>query len=253
MAEDKKGFILYADQKEMFDQLPNEKAGELIKFIFSYVNDDDPETDDLLINLAFTPIKQQFKRDLEKWENKREQRSNAGKASAKKRANEKQRKATTVNEIQQASTNPTVSVNDNVTVNDNVSVTVNDNVKGKVIKETKVYSNEVNECLQNCITFFPIHLVPIKLDSWLDTIEKLNRIEKIPFDKIIEVVKKTREDDFWSKNFLSIPKLRKKNKEGLMNILVFNERINKNGKSNKQEINIQRINDKARAMFGESE
>ena len=67
MAKDKKGFILYADQKELFDQLPNEKAGELIKFIFAYVNDENPITEDLLLNLAFTPIKQQFKRDLDKW------------------------------------------------------------------------------------------------------------------------------------------------------------------------------------------
>ena len=66
MAEDKKGFILYADQKELFNQLPNDKAGELIKHIFAYVNDENPITEDLIINMAFTPIKQQFKRDLEK-------------------------------------------------------------------------------------------------------------------------------------------------------------------------------------------
>jgi len=52
MAKDKKGFILYADQKAIFDQLPNDKAGELIKFILSYVNDENPETDDLIIKLA---------------------------------------------------------------------------------------------------------------------------------------------------------------------------------------------------------
>jgi hypothetical protein len=61
MAKDKKGFILYADQKALFEQLPNEKAGELIKFIFAYVNDENPVTEDLIINLAFTPIKQQLK------------------------------------------------------------------------------------------------------------------------------------------------------------------------------------------------
>jgi hypothetical protein len=53
MAKDKKGFILYADQKALFDQLPNEKAGELIKFIFSYVNDENPISEDLIINLAY--------------------------------------------------------------------------------------------------------------------------------------------------------------------------------------------------------
>lgn len=126
MAEDKKGFILYADQKELFEQLPNEKAGELIKHIFAYVNDENPVTDDLVINLSFTPIKQQFKRDLKKWEKTREGRSKAGKASAEARKNKKQQtltKSTNVENVQQTSTNPTV--NDNV----NVNVTVNDNVK----------------------------------------------------------------------------------------------------------------------------
>ena len=85
MAEDKKGFILYADQKELFNQLPNEKAGELIKHIFSYVNDENPITEDLIINLAFTPIKQQLKRDLVKYEDKLEKKSISGREGNLKR------------------------------------------------------------------------------------------------------------------------------------------------------------------------
>lgn len=85
MAKDKKGFILYADQKALFEQLPNEKAGELIKFIMAYVNDENPVTDDLVINIAFTPIKQQLKRDLQKFEQTKISRSEAGKAGANKR------------------------------------------------------------------------------------------------------------------------------------------------------------------------
>jgi hypothetical protein len=85
MAKDKKGFILYADQIAIFEQLPNDKAGELIKFIFSYVNDEDPVTEDLIINLAFTPIKQQLKRDLIKFEETKGKRSEAGKVGANKR------------------------------------------------------------------------------------------------------------------------------------------------------------------------
>lgn len=85
MAKDKKGFILYADQQELFKQLSDEKAGELIKFIFSYVNDEEPESKDVIINLAFTPIKQQLKRDLKKFEEIKEKRSIAGKTGANKR------------------------------------------------------------------------------------------------------------------------------------------------------------------------
>jgi len=123
MAEDKKGFILYADQKELFEQLPNEKAGELIKHIFKYVNDENPTTDDLIINLAFTPIKQQLKRDLKKFEASRKQRSDAGKRSAKLR--KEQREATDSTSVERTSTKSTVT--DNVTVKVNDTVNVNDN------------------------------------------------------------------------------------------------------------------------------
>lgn len=128
MANDKKGFILYADQKELFEQLPNDKAGELIKHIFAYVNDEEPSTDDLLIKLAFTPIKQQLKRDLKKFEATKLQRSNAGKRSAEVR--KVQRDSTSVNTVQRSSTKATVTVNDTV----NVTVNVNDIL---LIKETK--------------------------------------------------------------------------------------------------------------------
>jgi len=74
MAEGKKAFVLYVDQKEIFEQLPDELAGQLIKHIFKYCNDENPETENIMLNLAFTPIKQQLKRDLKKYED-RAQRS----------------------------------------------------------------------------------------------------------------------------------------------------------------------------------
>ncbi len=97
--------------------------------------------------------------------------------------------------------------------------------KVKVIVENK-FSPEVLNCYDALINFFPIQLQPEKKESWYSEIEKLNRIDKIPFELIIGIVKKTREDAFWSKNFLSLTKLRKKNKDGLKYIVVFNEKFN---------------------------
>lgn len=116
MAENKKGFILYADQKTLFEKLPNEKAGELIKHIFSYVNDENPITDDLLIEIAFEPIKSQLKRDLKRFEDAKKQRSEAGKKSAA--ARKKQRSLTPVESVQRTSTKSTVKDNVNVKVKD---------------------------------------------------------------------------------------------------------------------------------------
>lgn len=120
MAENKKGFVLYADQIGLFSQLPDDKAGQLIKHIYAYVNDQNPTTDDLVINIAFEPIKQQLKRDLKKFEEVRKKRSKAGKASAEKRATN----STHVESVEQKATNSTVIVKDNV----NDKVNVNDSI-----------------------------------------------------------------------------------------------------------------------------
>ncbi len=139
MAEDKKGFLMYADQREQFDQLTDEQAGKLIKHLFAYVNDENPQTNDIVTKISFTPIKSQLKRDLEKYEEKKEQWSKAGKASAEARKKKKKRPstdATTVNERSKRSTESTVNVNDNDNVSDSVNGTDSDNGTGKV-KDSK--------------------------------------------------------------------------------------------------------------------
>jgi hypothetical protein len=122
MAENKKSFVLYSDQRTIIDMLPDDLAGKLFKHIYAYVNDENPVTDNQFINLAFEPIKLQLKRDLAKWSETREGRSKAGKASAEARKNkteQSQTNLTNVDFVQQTLTNPTV--NDNVNVNVNVN------------------------------------------------------------------------------------------------------------------------------------
>lgn len=118
MAKDKKSFVAYADWSGMFKVLPDDVAGKLIKHIFSYVNDENPKSDDYIINALFEQIKATLKRDLKKWERQREQRSEAGKKSAEVRASKLNERSTSVNETKR---NPTVSVNDSVSVNDNAN------------------------------------------------------------------------------------------------------------------------------------
>lgn len=112
MAKDKKSFILYVDQKDLWNKLPDEIAGKLIKHIYAYVSDENPTSEDLMIEIAFEPIKQQLKRDLKLFEEKRVKRSEAGKEGANKRwqpiANDSKR----INDIAK------IAVNDNVNVND---------------------------------------------------------------------------------------------------------------------------------------
>lgn len=58
---------MYCDWIELFEDLPDDICGKLTKHIFRYVNDLNPETDDLIIKSSFALIKQQLKRDLNKY------------------------------------------------------------------------------------------------------------------------------------------------------------------------------------------
>jgi len=116
MAKDKTSFLLYCDQQGVFNKLPDEIAGKLIKHIFAYVNDENPPCDDLLLTIAFEPIKTQLKRDLRKYDDYIDkQKFNGAKGGRPKKKDETQITQPFFQEPKKA---------DNVT--DNVTATVND-------------------------------------------------------------------------------------------------------------------------------
>ena len=143
MAKDKTSFVLYSDSKSIIDLMSNEQAGLLLKTLFSYVNDENPKID-TSIALVFEMIKLQLKRDLKKWEQTKEGRSIAGKASAEARklAKEIQQTSTNptnVNLVQQTSTNPTnVNLVQQTSTNPTVSVSVNDSVSVNEINKVVI-------------------------------------------------------------------------------------------------------------------
>jgi len=150
MAQGKKSFILYLDQRGIFDKLTDEQAGRLIKHIYAYCADENPECD-FVTDLAFESIKQALKRDLKKFESIKEKRRKAGRKSAEKRAEQKSTNSTHVKSVEQTSTNPTVNDNDNVNVN--VNVNVNDSLN-------KEYSQNVLQTFDDCLKLFDDHLHP---------------------------------------------------------------------------------------------
>ena len=85
MAENKKSFLLYCDLIHTVQKLNDEQAGKLFKHVLEYVNDLNPETEDIITDLCFEPIKQNLKRDLRKYESTCEKRSEAGKKGMQKR------------------------------------------------------------------------------------------------------------------------------------------------------------------------
>ncbi len=165
MSKDKKSFILYLDQQELFNKLPDEIAGKLIKHIFSYVNCENPEANDLLLDIAFSPIKQSLKRDLSKWQTHIQQRVEAGKKSAEKRANDKQRNSTTV---KTRSTNPTDSVNVSVSVSE-VIKHLNMVINSKYKTSTKSHIENISARLNDGHSVNDLKLViDSKSKEWLN-------------------------------------------------------------------------------------
>jgi hypothetical protein len=129
MAIGKKSFVLYCDLIHTITKMPSDKAGDLFKHILAYVNDENPITNDLIIELTFEPIKQQLKRDLDKWENEiKPKRSKSGrlgglKSGEARRSKLKQNEANALN-VKQNEANEAVNVS--VNVNDINTFTFND-------------------------------------------------------------------------------------------------------------------------------
>ena len=175
MATDKKSFILYCDQKGVWDKLDNEQAGKLIKHIISYVNDDNPEEPDFITGLAFEPIKQHLKRDLKRWETQQDQRSKAGKKSAEVR----KRNATSVNER-------SISSTDNV----NVNVTGNVNVTDKEVREL-TFREQVAQH-----TTFDAVMLDDFADYWTESNPKGKKL-KFELQKTFDIARRLKK---WSSN-----------------------------------------------------
>ena len=85
MAENKKSVLLYCDIIHTVEKLDDVNAGLLFKHYLNYINDKKPIAPNLLIEIAFEPMKQNLKRDLKKWNGCRDKRSDAGKKSAGKK------------------------------------------------------------------------------------------------------------------------------------------------------------------------
>lgn len=83
----KKSVLLHCDIIHTIEKLDNENAGLLFKHYLRYINDQEPEAPNLLVEIAFEGIKQTLKRDLKSWEKTTESRSKSGQIGNLKRYN----------------------------------------------------------------------------------------------------------------------------------------------------------------------
>ena len=136
MATNKKSFILYCDLIHTVSKLNDEQAGKLFKHILSYVNDENPVTEDLITNLAFEPVKQALKRDLVKYEKLCEKNKENIRKRWDTKKNEKIPNDTTVYERIRTDTKNTDNDNDS---DSDIVVDVNSEINALF----KLFENEI--------------------------------------------------------------------------------------------------------------
>ena len=151
MAENKKSFVAYCDWENQLDLLSDEEAGKLFRHLLAFVNDRNPEfsKEDRILKMAFEPIRLQLKRDLDKYEEVKKKRSEAGRngglksGESRSKPNQSEAIASTdeANEAN-ASFGQKNEANEAVNVNDNVTVNVNDILLEKETKEEKNIKKE---------------------------------------------------------------------------------------------------------------
>jgi hypothetical protein len=158
MAKDKKSFILYSDIIYTVEKLSDIEAGQLLKHLLRYVNDQNPTTENPLVEIAFEPIKQQLKRDLVKFEDVKGKRSEAGKAGAIKRWQDI------------ANANKGIQTIANIAVNDNDNV----NVISKDIYRSFAHLSISNADIEKLLDKYSIN----EIDEVLDSIENFKGNKK---------------------------------------------------------------------------
>lgn len=181
MAEGKKSFIAYCDWKEIFESLSDEKAGQLIKHLLSYVNDENPIIEDSVLKIAFIPIRQQLKRDLLKYDARAERSRENGKSGGRPKKPKKPKKPSGLKNNPEKPKKPD-TVNDTVTVND-----IKEKSKKEIFEKWLNYREEIKK--------------PIKVKSTLKNLVK--KFNEEPYEKVKFVVNLSIDNQyqglFWDK------------------------------------------------------
>ena len=189
MAEGKKSFILYLQQRSVFDGLEDEEAGKLIKTIFSYVCDENPQPTGMT-KYAFEIIKPVLKADLKKYEEKKEKYTE----NIRKRWNKEEKE-----KIQSNTTEYNGIPSDSVYVNDNVNVNVNVLSKDNELNNRDINiscsKDEKNESIfESFWKVYPRKVGKEKCKNWF----KSHKPKEELVQKMIEAVEEQKKSKQWS-------------------------------------------------------
>jgi len=187
MATNKKSVLLYCDLIHTVEKLDNETAGELFKHYLRYINDQDPATDNVLVDVLFESIKQNLKRDLVKWEIRAERSKENGKLGGRpKNPKEPSGLIDNLDEPRKP-----VTVKDTVTVTDTVKVIVTKEVRESTFRE-QVAQHTTYEAL----------MLDNFADYWTESNPKGKKL-KFELQKTFDIARRLKK---WSSNNFSTSK-----------------------------------------------
>lgn len=133
----KNSFIMYNDWASLFERLPNDKAGELIKAIYNYQTGKEVEISDISLYAVFNLLKNRFDIDKANYESTCERnRQNGSKGGKQKVANAKRNVATATDRYR-----PLSGGDPNVADNDNDNEYDNNIIYNNIIKSEKEEKN----------------------------------------------------------------------------------------------------------------
>lgn len=121
---EKKSFILYIDNKEVFDILSDAQLGRLTRLLIDFADTRTLESniDDAAVNVAYRFMTTQMKRDIEKYDLVCQRRSEAGKKGGRPKKQTKANESNAFSEKAIESNEKQTKAKKAVTVTDTVTV-----------------------------------------------------------------------------------------------------------------------------------
>lgn len=180
----KKGFILYHDMCKMFDELSDEQAGQLIKYIIKYsenksqANPSEPnglsELSGLLSIIAI-PFKNHIDRDYESWLAICEINRNNGKKGGRKKLKRTEPNPTKAD-------NDKDNDNDNKKDNDNVNETKKEPNNNQELTKAEPYNTNTNRDINTNYYYNgrTIKLTKEDYDRWQNNYPNINLAKELP-------------------------------------------------------------------------
>lgn len=187
MAANKKSVLLYCDIIHTVEKMDDKTAGLFFKHYLRYINDLDPKTDNQLVDIAFESIKQNLKRDLKKWEDKKGILSNSGSLGNLKRWHIDLYKKVMKEEITLEEANVIAKHRKASPPDKNIAVTVNVNDTVNVnVKDIKQREQDFKKSLQPYLSKYGKHLLN---EFYLYWTEKKPKGKKMRFEmeKVFDV------------------------------------------------------------------